>query len=326
MVEETPKTLADRLAETGSRIAKLSKQAATATKDAAGKVADTSKEVAGKVADASKEAAGKLADASKEAAAKTTKAMADAKEARREKKDEQLTKKIEETRAELKEDGHIPLTPAMITLPEFEEERMALMAEEHDILVDLVDHMHALSSRVDQLEQTYKALAIEEKANRQLKQVSSTSTDERAPATTSRGMTAALSLLGASLVWVVLLTGLDRYLASNEVMVFSSYPAEIPVWGLGAGSWVMFVLHQIGKTAPFLRVSKPMLIQTGLAVGITTVMALLLSNDTISTMSSVWTWGTAIAVAVLVSSSLVASAWRTTKDVLTPNEESDIIG
>ena len=34
-----------------------------------------------------------------------------------------------------------------------------------------------------------------------------------------------------------------------------------------------------------------MLIQTGLAVGITTVMALLLSNDTISTMSSVWTWG-----------------------------------
>ena len=33
---------------------------------------------------------------------------------------------------------------AMITLPifEFEEERMALMAEKHDILVELVDHMH----------------------------------------------------------------------------------------------------------------------------------------------------------------------------------------
>ena len=117
---------------------------------------------------------------------KTTKAVADAKEARREKKDEKLTKKIEDTKAELKEDGHIPLTPAMITLPEFEEERMALMAEEHDILVDLVDHMHALSSRVDQLEQTYKALAIEEKANRQLKEPMSPSTNEKAPATTSR--------------------------------------------------------------------------------------------------------------------------------------------
>ena len=324
---DPPKTLAERLGTTGNKIAELSKQAAQATKSAAAKVADASKEAAGKVADASKEAAGKVADASKEAVSKTTKAVADAKEARREKKDEQLTKKIEETKAELKDDGHIPLTPAMITLPEFEEERMALMAEEHDILVDLVEHMHALSSRVDRLERTYKALAIEEKANRQLlKSPIADASEESAPPTTSRGMTAALSLLGASLVWVVLLTGLDRYLASNEIMVFSSYPAEIPVWGFGAGSWVMFVLHQIGKTAPFLRVSKPMLVQTGLAVGITTVMALLLSNDTISTMSSVWTWGTAIAVAVLVSSSLVANAWRTTKNALTPNEENDIIG
>lgn len=301
---EPPQTIADRLGATGSRIAALSKQAAQATKDAVGKVAD----------------------ASKEAAAKTSKAVSDAKEARREKKDEQLTKKIEETRAELKDDGHISLTPAMITLPEFEEERMALMAEEHNILVELVDHMHGLSSRVDQLEQTYRALAIEEKANRGLEAAGKEADSPQSAEVTSRGMTAALSLLGASLVWVVLLTGLDRYLASNEIMLFSSYPAEIPLWGVGAGSWVMFVLHQIGKNAPFLRVSKPMLIQTGLAVGITTVMALLLSNDTISTMSSVWTWGTAIAVAVLVSSSLVANAWRTTRDVLSPNEEIEIIG
>ena len=298
-----PKSLADRLGSTGNRIAELSKQAAQATRETITKVAD----------------------ASKEAAAKTSKAVADAKEARREKKEEQLTKKIEVTRAELKDDGHIQVAPAMITLPEFEEERMALMAEEHDILVDLVDHMHALSNRVDQLEKTYKALAIEENANRTLHDSTPNAGDET-PQATSRGMTAALSLLGASLVWVVLLTGVDRYLASNNAMVFSSYPAEIPVWGLGAGTWVMFVLNQIGKAAPFLRVSKPMLIQTGLAVGITTVMALLLSNDTISTMSSVWTWGTAVAVAVLVSSSLVASAWSTTRSVLSPTDDTEIIG
>ena len=138
-------------------------------------------------------------------------------------------------------------------------------------------------------------------------------------------MTAALSLLGSSLVWVVLLTGLDRYLTSNEIMLFTNYPAQIPVWGLGAGSWLVFVLHQIGKTAPLLRVPTPMLVQTGVAVAITTMMALLLSDDTISTMSGMWTWGTAIAVAVLVSSSLIASAYRTTKTLLTPNETVDII-
>ena len=63
-----------------------------------------------------------------------------------------MTQKIEETRAELKQDGHQSLclgqvwTPAMIHLAylEFEEERMALMAEEHDILVDLVDHKRTI--------------------------------------------------------------------------------------------------------------------------------------------------------------------------------------
>ena len=299
---EPPKTLAERLGSTGNRIAQLSKQVAQSAKDTMGKVAD----------------------ASKEAASKTSQAVADAKDARREKKEEQLTKKIEETRAELKDDGHIELAPAMIMLPEFEDERLALMAEEHEILVELVDHMHALSSRLDRMEQAYKALAAEGATYRDPS--GDRADDEGAEdGTTSKGMSSALSLLGASLVWVVLLTGLDRYLASNNVMLFSSYPAEIPLWGIGAGSWVMFVVHQIGKVAPFLRVSKPMLVQTGLAVGITTVMALLLSDDTISTMSSVWTWGTAIAVAVLFSASLVANAWRTTRSVLTPTEEIDII-
>jgi hypothetical protein len=296
--------MAERLSQTGSKIAELSKQAASATKDAMVKVAD----------------------AGKGAVAKTNQAVTNAVEAKKERKEEKLTEKIEQTKAELKDDGFIEVAPAMITLPEFEEERMALMAEEHDILVDLVDHMHALSTRIDQLENTYRALAIEDKAKiaSQSRQGSDDASGKESVAT-SQGMTAALSLLGASLVWVVLLTGIDRYLASNAVLIGSTYPAEIPVWGLGAGSWVVFVLHQLGKAAPFLRVSTPMLVQTGLAVGITTTMALLLSDNTISTMSSVWTWGTAIAVAVLVSSSLVASAWRNTRRILSPNEEVDII-
>ena len=299
-----PKSLAERLSQTGSKIADLSKQAASATKDAMVKVAD----------------------AGKGAVAKTNQAVTNAVEAKKERKEERLTEKIEQTKAELKDDGFIEVAPAMITLPEFEEERMALMAEEHDILVDLVEHMHALSTRIDQLENTYRALAIEDKAklaSQALQENDDASGKDQVA--TSQGMTAALSLLGASLVWVVLLTGIDRYLASNAVLIGSTYPAEIPVWGLGAGSWVVFVLHQLGKSAPFLRVSTPMLIQTGLAVGITTTMALLLSDNTISTMSSVWTWGTAIALAVLVSSSLVASAWRNTRRILTPNEEIDII-
>jgi multisubunit Na+/H+ antiporter MnhE subunit len=297
-----PANFAERLSQTGAKISELSKKAATATKQAVGKVAD----------------------ASKDAVAKTNEAVTQRAEAKREKKEEKLTQKIEETKAELKDDGFINIAPAMITLPEFEEERMALMGEEHDILVDLVDHMHALSQRVDQLEHTYRALAIEETKGLQVSQTKESASTNNAPVT-GQGMTSALSLLGASLVWVVLLTGLDRYISSQGLMIFTSYPAEIPVWGIGAGTWLMFVIHKLGNAAPFLRVSMPMLVQTGLAVSITTMMALLLTDDTISTMSGVWTWGTAIAVAVLVSSSLIASAWRNTKQILSPNETVELI-
>ena len=297
-----PKTLAERLSQTGSKIADLSKQAATATKGAVTK----------------------MADAGKEAVTKTNEAVANAVEAKREQKDERLTQKIEATQAELKAEGIIDPVPAMVTLPEFEEERMALMEEEHNILVDLVEHMHSLSKRIDKLEGTYRALAMEERAKLTEETEASASSNGTQPAT-SQGMTSALSLLGASLVWVVLLTGMDRYITSNAWMVFETYPAEIPVWGIGAGSWVMFVLRQLGRSAPIFRVSTPMLIQTGLAVGITTMMALLLTDDTISTMSSVWTWGTAIAVAVLVSSSLVANAWRSTRNMLRPQEKMELI-
>lgn len=300
---ETPPTLADRLKSTGTKMSALSKKAAEATKGAVDKVA-----LAGK-----------------EAVAKTNEAVSDAVEARKERKHEKLTEKIEQTKADLKDDGHIALAPAMITLPEFEEERMAVMAEEHDILVDLVDQMVALSERIDSLDKKYKAIASLDMggAGNQGNGVVESSND--APVSTAAPMTAAMSLLGASLVWVVLLTGMDRYLTSNEVMLFTNYPAQIPVWGLGAGSWLVFVIHHIGKTAPLLRVSTPMLIQTGLAVSITTMMALLLSDDTISTMSGMWTWGTAIAVGVLVASSLVASAYRSTRKLLTPTETVEII-
>lgn len=298
---QPPKTLASRLSATGKKIAQLSGKAATATKGAAGKVAG----------------------ASRDAVAKTGEAMSQAVEAKKERKEEKQAQKLEDAKTELRDDGFIEIAPEMITLPEFEGERMAIMSEEHDVLVELVDHMHSLSTRVDQLEKTYRALALDQHPSQSESSSSEATTNGEQP--TSKVMTSVLSLLGASLVWVVLLTGLDRYIASNSFMLFDNYPAEIPVWGIGAGSWVVFVLFQLGKSAPFLRVSTPMLIQTGIAVGITTSMALLLTDDTISTMSNVWTWGTAIAVALLVSSGLVASAMRNAKKLLTPNETVELI-
>ena len=324
MVDENPRTLADRLAETGNRIAELSKQAASATKEAAGKVADTSKDVAVKVAGASKKAAGKVADtskdvagkvadagkgaaekiagASKDAVAKTTQAVANAKEERLEKKEEKLTQLIEETKAELRENGHLTDPPVMITLPEFEEERMALMAEEHDILVELVDQMHALSNRVDQLEKTYAALALEDKAHLASRQRQ-----------VSINQPAVLKLLFVSVVWVGLLIGLDRALSASGVVLLSTYPAEIFTWAVGTSLWVVYLILQIGKAAPVFKPTRSTLIQFGMFTGVISIFLLLLSTDNIGTMSTFYVLGLGITIVVLLTSRLIS-------------DESEVIG
>ena len=274
-----PKSIAERLSHTGSKIAELSKQAASATKDAMVKVAD----------------------AGKGAVAKTNQAVTNAVEAKKERKEEKLTEKIEQTKAELKDDGFIEVAPAMITLPEFEEERMALMAEEHDILVDLVDHMHALSTRIDQLENTYRALAIEEKNNAE--------TVERNLQLTKPAI---LRLLFISLGWVSLLVGLDQIFTQNQMTIISTYPAEIFSWGIGTGIWVVFVLHKMGKAAPMLKLTKSTLVQVGFFTTAVSLFLLLLSEDRIATISTVYIAGLVVAMAVILISRLI-------------NEEVDII-
>ena len=57
--------------------------------------------------------------AGKEAVSKTNEAVSNAVESRREKKEEKLTQKIDETRAELKDNlAFIDVAPTMITLPQ----------------------------------------------------------------------------------------------------------------------------------------------------------------------------------------------------------------
>ena len=45
----------------------------------------------------------------------------------------------------------------MVTLPEFENERMAIVSEQNDNQVMMLEHMQRLSERVDVLERRHKA-------------------------------------------------------------------------------------------------------------------------------------------------------------------------
>ena len=124
MSEDKPQSLADKLNATGSKISELTSRVCASTKSAISKTNDAVK-----------------------TAVSNSKARA---EARRE-------EKAKKTKEDFSAEGIIDDIPPMVTLPEFENERMAIVSEQNENQVMMLEHMQRLSERVDILERRHKA-------------------------------------------------------------------------------------------------------------------------------------------------------------------------
>ena len=232
----------------------------------------------------------------------------------KEKREQKAQEKVETAKNEISQDGLMEDVPAMVNLPEFEEEKMEIVAEQNETMITIVEEMQRLSERLDSVEKRFRNLNISEKKSKKTtaKQENSDSTKiEPSPV-----MREVIHLLGASLVWIVVLFGIDKYLSDNAILILDSYPAEIPIWGIGALSWSYYLLLRLGKSSKALQLPKLLMIQTSIAVGITTTFGLMVNDETMTTVSNVWIWGTVIAIGLLFASSLIASAWSSTKKLV----------
>ena len=50
-------------------------------------------------------------------------------------------------------------------------------------------------------------------------------------------------------------------------------------------------------------------------------MGVMLNEDSMGTVSSVWTWGTLVTIGLLIGSSMIATAWRSTKKLVSLSPE-----
>jgi len=73
-------------------------------------------------------------------------------------------------------------------------------------------------------------------------------------------------------------------------------------------------LHRLLKSG--IRIPLLIRLQTSLAVGLITLMGVMLNDDSMGTVSSVWTWGTLVTIVLLMGSSMIATAWRSTKKLV----------
>ena len=290
MTDSEPSTLSEKLAMTKKRLGVLSKKVASSTKSM---VENTNNSI------------------------KTT--ISEQKEKRQQKKQEKLA----QTKTELSEAGLLEDVPSMITLPEFENERMEIASEQNETMITIVEEMQRLSERIDHLERRQKVITTANKSQqitiKEPHQQSETNTK------TSPVMGEVIHLLGASLVWIVVLFGADKFISERAILIMDSYPAEIPVWGIGAMTWSMYMLFRLGQSSNMLRLPKLLLFQTSAAVGITTSLGLMVYDETMTTVSSIWVWGTVIAIGLLLAASMIASVWQSTKNLVGITDEHEII-
>ena len=252
----------------------------------------------------------KVADSTKAMISNTNESIKNSVAKHKEKREQKALEKISNTKQEIAQDGLMDDVPPMVMLPEFEDEKLEIAAEQNENMISIVEEMQRLSERLDSIERRFRNLSKTEPE--QIKHL----VEEEEPVTKiepSPVMREVIHLLGASLVWIVVLFGIDKFLSDNEILILESYPAEIPVWGIGALTWSYYLLQRLGNSSKALQLPKLLMFQTAIAVGITTTFGLMVSDETMTTVSNVWIWGTVIAVGLLFASSLIASAWTSTK-------------
>ena len=318
--DNSEETLKDKLNATSKKLSELSKKAAIATKEAMGTATKTTKEAMESASKTTKEVVGKASDSIQTA-------VVEGKEKRKAKKEE----KIQKIKEELTSDEMMDDTPEMIMLLQLEAETLEITNEQNEHMLEIVENMHRLSLRLDDIDRKIKpsknssAIVTKSSASNQLSTDEDGENTSRELVGTSEAVTQVLHLLGATLLWVIALFGMTKYSESLELLISGTYPLSFAIWGLGSTSWMMYVLHRLSKAGSVLDLRMSTRIQFSLALGMFTCLGLLLNEDSMTTVSNVWIWGTIIASGVLLGASMIASAWRGTKRLVSVRETIEII-
>lgn len=291
--EQSP--IMDFLKKTKTQIADLSLKAATATKTS---INATSEAIQGKVIE-SKERSKKKKEA-----------------------------KIESLKNEIKDDGWIDSTPPMMVLPGVDTEQLNVLDAQTDAQIQIVEEMIRLSERVDSLE---RRLLLIGKGNKP-QEIATVESDlpvlQEVTTTIDKQtnvMIEVLNIMGASLLLLVSLFAIDGYLKDNEILLLDKYNLGIPLWTVGVFGWSLFLFQRMGNTGPILRVPLLYRIQISLAIAMATMMGMLLSEESLDTISNAWIWTTVLASGAIIGVTMITSAWRMTKKMVGVKETVEVI-
>tara|TARA_B100000683_G_scaffold269934_2_gene307858 strand:+ start:2196 stop:3092 length:897 start_codon:yes stop_codon:yes gene_type:complete len=297
MVEEKKQanSIMDFLQKTKSQIADVSKRAALATKSG---IESTTDAIQSKVVE-SKERLKKKKEA-----------------------------KIDSIKSEIKDDGYIDPAPPMMILPEVDAQQFELLNSQNEAQIQIVEEMIRLSERIDMMERRITNLGSSITKDQLVSTPVKSGSDEvteRKEVRSGNVLVEVLNIMGASLLLLVSLFSADGYLKDNKILLLDTYQPSIPLWTIGVFTWSMFLFFRMARVGTVLTVPLLYRIQISLAIAMAAMMGMLLSDESLSTISSAWVWTTVLASAAIVGVSMITSAWRMTKNMVRIRETNEII-
>jgi len=298
MVEDVKQenSIMDFLQKTKSQIADLSKRAAIATKSG---IESTTGAIQNKVVES------------------------------RERSMKKKEAKIESIKSEIREEGYIESTPPMMILPEVDAQQFELLNSQNEAQIQIVEEMLRLSERIDSLERRITKLGTavtkDLPESTTIVEDDSVNSLEKREVRSGNVLIEVLNIMGASLLLLVSLFSADGYLRDNEILLFDTYQPSIPLWTVGVFTWSMFLFFRMARVGTVLTVPILYRIQISLAIAMAAMMGMLLSDESLSTISSAWVWTTVLASAAIIGVSMITSAWRMTKKMVGIRETTEII-
>jgi hypothetical protein len=236
---------------------------------------------------------------------------------------ERKEKKIDELKAEIKENGRLMDTPEMMILPNITLEQSSIMQDQVESQILIVEEMKLLSNRLDDLEK--QLIRLGKSKPEPSKEIQSEEQSEVDDANFSTIGNEILTFLGATLLTLVGLFGVEVYLDGKEVLLFNTVSLLTSIWTVTAIIWAAFLFSRIGHINPGLGFPMFLRVQMSFGVGLAVFALATLNGSDSQTITDGWIWISILSTTALLGASLLATAWKFTQSLVSVKETIEVI-
>ena len=237
---------------------------------------------------------------------------------------ERKEKKIGDLKAEIKDNGRLEDTPEMVILPNITLEQSTIMKDQIEAQILIVGEMKILSSRLDDLEKQLIRLG-KSKPEPSKKVQSNNQEEETNEENFSTIGNEILTFLGATLLTLVGLFGVEVYIEGKDVLLFNTVPLLTSIWTVTAIVWSAFLFSRIGHINPGLGFPMFLRMQMSFGVGLAVFALATLNGSDSQTITDGWIWISILSTTALLGASLLATAWKFTTSLVSVKETVEVI-